>query len=106
MENGSPSTTSPSYTPNKCPTTPGSCGPSTFTDSDILKDVVAYVEVRTESDNRSGAIKRILQRLGARVEDKFTNDVTHCIFKEGKKKTKNKAEKLGIHLLSVRWVHK
>ncbi|KAL8590491.1 hypothetical protein ACOMHN_011704 [Nucella lapillus] len=72
--------------------------------SEILKGVVAYVEVRTASDNRSAAVKWVLERMGARVAEKFSDDVTHVIFKEGKKRTRDKAQKLGVHMVSVLWV--
>ncbi|XP_076441070.1 microcephalin-like [Babylonia areolata] len=72
--------------------------------SEILKGVVAYVEVRTANDNRSAAVKWVLERMGAKVEEKFSDDVTHVIFKEGKKRTLDKAQKLGVHLVSVLWV--
>ncbi|XP_076441370.1 microcephalin-like [Babylonia areolata] len=42
--------------------------------------------------------------MGAKVEEKFSDDVTHVIFKEGKKRTLDKAQKLGVHLVSVLWV--
>ncbi|KAK7491990.1 hypothetical protein BaRGS_00016836, partial [Batillaria attramentaria] len=77
---------------------------SSPTPSDILKDVVAYVEVRTANDNRSAAVKRVLERMGAKVEEKFTDEVTHVIFKEGKKRTHDRAVKRGVHLVSVLWV--
>lgn len=37
---------------------------------------------------------------------RFTNDepVTHVIWKDGKKSTKDKALKRGLHLVSVLWV--
>ncbi|KAK3091918.1 hypothetical protein FSP39_023727 [Pinctada imbricata] len=73
-------------------------------DDRVLKDVVAYVEVRSGHDNRSRAVCKELVQLGAVVEKKFTDDVTHVIFKEGSKRTINKAQKKGIHLLSVLWV--
>ncbi|KAJ8306383.1 hypothetical protein KUTeg_016928, partial [Tegillarca granosa] len=60
--------------------------------------VVAYVEVRSANDNRSSAIRKELEQLGA------VDIVTHVIFKEGSKRTKNKAKKMGIYLVSVLWV--
>ncbi|KAL4236314.1 BRCA1 associated RING domain 1 [Mactra antiquata] len=78
--------------------------PTQIVDDRVLKGVTAYVEVRSANDNRSEAVKQVLKQLGATVEDKFTNDVTHVIFKEGSTRTKNKAKKKGIHLLSVLWV--
>ncbi|XP_038047413.1 microcephalin-like isoform X3 [Patiria miniata] len=78
-------------------------GPS---DYKVLKDVVAYVEVRTKMENRSNSVCKQLERLGAVVVKKFTNDepVTHVVWKDGKKSTKDKAIKRGIHLVSVLWV--
>ncbi|XP_067678748.1 microcephalin-like [Haliotis asinina] len=70
----------------------------------ILRGVTAYVEVRTCNDNRSHAISAALRQLGAVVVSKFTDDVTHVIFKEGLKRTRDKAIKKNIHLVSVLWV--
>lgn len=67
-------------------------------------DVVAYVEVRSGNDNRSGCIVKELTQLGAEVVPKFTQEVTHVIFKDGKKSTLDKAKKKGVHLVSVLWV--
>ena len=47
-----------------------------------------------------------LWQLGATVVKKFTSDVTHVVFKEGSNRTKTKAQKKGIHLVSVLWVEK
>ena len=69
-----------------------------------ISDVVAYVEVRTTNDNRSEAVRRELEQLGATVVKKFTNDVTHVVFKEGSNRTKTKAQKKGVHFVSVLWV--
>ncbi len=66
--------------------------------------MIAYVEVRTDKDNRSRAIEKELINLGASVVPKFTNDVTHVVYKEGKKMTRDKAAKKNIHLVSVLWV--
>lgn len=70
----------------------------------IYLGVVAYAEVRSTNDNRSKAICDVLLELGATVVKKFTNEVTHVIFKEGTKRTKTKAQKKGVHLVSVLWV--
>lgn len=79
--------------------------PSTqLIDNRVLKNVTAYVEVRSTNDNRSEAICKELEILGAVVTKKFTDDVTHVVFKEGSKRTKNKATKNKIHLVSVLWV--
>ncbi|CAG5135109.1 unnamed protein product, partial [Candidula unifasciata] len=66
--------------------------------------VVAYVEVRTGNDNRSAAIAQELRYLGAQVEPTFTDAVTHVVFKEGLKRTWNKAMKKKVHLVSVSWI--
>lgn len=70
----------------------------------LFLDVVAYVEVRSTNDNRSEAICKELELLGADVSKKFTDNVTHVVFKEGTKRTKTKAAKLKVHLVSVLWV--
>lgn len=67
---------------------------------------MAYVEVRTANDNRSASIQKVLERLGARVEQNFTDEVTHVIFKEGKKRTYDRAIKRKVHLVSVLWVER
>ena len=69
-----------------------------------ISDVIAYVEVRTTNDNRSEAIRRELKQLGATVVKKFSNDVTHVVFKEGTNRTKTRAQKKGVHFVSVLWV--
>ncbi|KAK6180018.1 hypothetical protein SNE40_012241 [Patella caerulea] len=70
----------------------------------VLEDVRAYVEVRTNNDNRSEAVCCMLRNLGAEIEKTFTNTVTHVIFKDGNKRTIDKAKKKGIPLVSVLWV--
>ncbi|XP_046544827.1 uncharacterized protein LOC124255034 isoform X2 [Haliotis rubra] len=77
---------------------------STAPATHVLNGVTAYVEVRTCNDNRSHAISAALRQLGAVVASKFTDDVTHVIFKEGLKRTRDKAVKKNIHLVSVLWV--
>lgn len=47
--------------------------------------VIAYVEVRMGSDNRSQVIKEQLKVLGAEVRDRLSPDTTHVIFKDGSK---------------------
>ncbi|KAL5020553.1 hypothetical protein ScPMuIL_003445 [Solemya velum] len=78
--------------------------PTQPVDDRILKDVVAYVEVRSGRDNRSKAVCWVLEQLGAVVAKSFTDEVTHVIFKEGSKRTKNRAQKKKLHLVSVLWV--
>ncbi|XP_064606800.1 microcephalin-like [Liolophura sinensis] len=73
-------------------------------ESQILKDVTAYVDVFSSKDSRSKSVTQVLEQLGATVRKKFTDNVTHVIYKEGTQKTLNKARKTGVHLLSVLWV--
>ncbi|XP_060083264.1 microcephalin-like [Ylistrum balloti] len=73
-------------------------------DDRVLKDVVAYVEVRSTNDNRTKAICKELENLGAMIKKTFTDDVTHVVYKEGCKRTRTKAQKRGVYLVSVLWV--
>lgn len=38
---------------------------------DVMKDVIVYVEVRTENDNRTDGIKEKLIEIGAKVNDRL-----------------------------------
>lgn len=71
---------------------------------DVLKGVVAYIEVRSNTENRSEGISKQMEMLGAKISKKFTSDVTHVVFKDGKKSTKEKAIKKGVYLVSVLWL--
>lgn len=71
-----------------------------------LSDIVVYAEVWSDRDNRSECVRRELEQLGAIVVKKFTKDVTHVVFKEGNVATVKKAQKKGIHLVSLLWVEK
>jgi len=68
--------------------------------------VVAYVDVRTECDNRSRAVECVLRQLGAEVSSKLSKDVTHVIFKDGKKRTRDVALRRRLHFVSVLWLVK
>lgn len=70
----------------------------------ILEGVVAFIEARSNTENRFEGISKQMEMLGATVVKKFTPEVTHVIFKDGKKTTREKAIKKGIHLVSVLWV--
>ncbi|KAL9979995.1 hypothetical protein ACROYT_G008525 [Oculina patagonica] len=70
----------------------------------ILEGVVAFIEVRSNTENRFEGISKQMEMLGATVVKKFMPEVTHVIFKDGKKTTREKALKKGIHLVSVLWV--
>ena len=70
----------------------------------VLKEVVAYVEVRTKHENRSKGVQDALVSLGAKISPKIGPDVTHFIFKDGSLSAYNKAKKLNIHIVSVTWI--
>lgn len=42
-------------------------GPKTI--QQVMKDVVVYVEVHYETDNRSDGIKKVISQLGAKVNN-------------------------------------
>ena len=69
-----------------------------------LDGVLAFVEVRSRYENRSGCVKKQLEKLGAKIADKLTSRCTHLVFKEGSLTTYNRAKKLGIHIVSATWV--
>ena len=74
--------------------------------SSVLKGVVAFVDVRTECDNRNCAVEAVLRRMGAEVSAKISKDVTHVVFKDGKKRTRDTAVRRRLHFVSVLWVVK
>jgi len=67
---------------------------------------VAYVDVRTECDNRSRSVESVLRQLGAEVCTKLSKEVTHVVFKDGKKKTRDFAVQRQLHFVSVLWLVK
>ena len=69
-----------------------------------IAGVVAFVEVRSSNDNRSAAIAHELSQLGAKVETTFSDEVTHVVYKEGLKRTWNRATKRGVPMVSVSWI--
>ncbi|KAJ7387603.1 BRCA1 associated RING domain 1 [Desmophyllum pertusum] len=70
----------------------------------ILEGVVAFIEVRSNTENRFEGISKQMEMLGAMVVKKLTPEVTHVIFKDGKKTTRERALKKGVHVVSVLWV--
>lgn len=95
-----------------------------------LAGVIAFLDVRSGKngcENRGEAVSHELDALGATVrasfenqqEDlliflivvfvsqispRFTKDVTHVVFKDGKATVIEKAQKLGLFVISVLWV--
>ncbi|XP_062374867.1 microcephalin [Sardina pilchardus] len=76
--------------------------------STILKDVVAFVDVWSTSkrENYSEGFMEQLEKMGAKVSRTLNKNVTHVIFKHGHQSTWNKAQKMGLKLVSVLWVDK
>ena len=70
----------------------------------ILSAVTAFVEVRTQHENRSRCVQDQLTALGATIAPKLTKEVTHVVFKDGGLATYNRAKKLGAHIVSVTWI--
>ncbi|KAK7794285.1 hypothetical protein R5R35_014571 [Gryllus longicercus] len=76
-------------------------------ESEILKGVVAFVDVISHADEDiSSVIKKELEKLGAVVVPTFTkNDpVSIILFNDGHVSTYKKAKKRGIPLVSVLWI--
>lgn len=65
---------------------------------------MAFVDVRTGSDNRSKSIASEVERLGAIVVPHFSKKVTHVIFKDGSKPIYDKAKAMGIPIVSYLWI--
>uniref|UniRef100_T1IUL3 BRCT domain-containing protein n=1 Tax=Strigamia maritima TaxID=126957 RepID=T1IUL3_STRMM len=70
----------------------------------VLEDVIAYVEVRSENEDRSEAVSYFLELSGATIAKNFTRKVTHVVFKNGRLSTYKKAILWGVHLVSVSWI--
>ena len=71
-----------------------------------ISGVVAYVDVWTECDNRSRSVESVLRQLGAEVSSKLSKDVTHVIFKDGRKRTRDVALRRKLHFVTVLWLGK
>lgn len=55
--------------------------PSPVPFNNLLKGVVAFVEINSHGTDRSAAVKVLMTSMGAIVRDTFTADVTHVIFR-------------------------
>ncbi|EDW01520.1 GH20404 [Drosophila grimshawi] len=78
------------------------CPPPTL--SEILQDVIVYVEVRTGSDNRSEGVKTIIAKLGAKVNDRLLRNTTHVVFKDGLLSTYKRAKSWNVPIVSILWI--
>lgn len=47
----------------------------------ILKGVVAYVEINSNNKDRSAGAKALMQAMGAKIKDVLNRNVTHVVFK-------------------------
>ncbi|XP_061811167.1 microcephalin [Nerophis lumbriciformis] len=78
----------------------------TTSNTTVLKDVVAYVDVWS-SDKRANYSKPFIQQLlemGAQVSKTFNKQVTHVVFHNGHPATWRKAKKSHVKLVSVLWI--
>jgi len=70
----------------------------------MKKPVVVYVDVCSDSgEDASASFQKMMEGLGAKVRKTFANDVTHVIFKGGKKATLDKAANHAAKMVSVLW---
>lgn len=74
-----------------------------------LRDVVAFVDVKTsEGDEAGGVFADILRSLGARILARATDNVTHIIFKGGRSTTLHRYRAYEVdrrpHLVGVGWI--
>lgn len=68
---------------------------------------MAFVDVRGPHENRSQALAHELSELGATIADRFGNDVTHVVFKEGHRRTLNMAKRRpNVKVVSVLWLER
>ncbi|XP_065898907.1 microcephalin-like isoform X2 [Dysidea avara] len=73
-----------------------------------LVGVIAYVDVRSgkgRCENRSKAVAKQLDNLGATIAKRLTNDVTHIVYKDGHPGTLEHAKSHSCNLVSVLWVN-
>ncbi|XP_030297276.1 microcephalin isoform X3 [Sparus aurata] len=78
----------------------------TTTNSSVLKDVVAYVDVWSsdKTANYSKPFVQQLQEMGAQVSKTFNKQVTHVVFSNGHPATWRKAKKSDVKIVSVLWI--
>lgn len=71
---------------------------------DILKGVIAFVEVISDEGDRSEVVKSMMRAMGATVRDTFSRDITHVIFRDGTYQTFEKAKLVKAKMVSVLWL--
>ncbi|KAI7876329.1 hypothetical protein K492DRAFT_210426 [Lichtheimia hyalospora FSU 10163] len=83
-------------------TTPASPTPD---HSQLLKGVVACLDIRTEDgDDVSENFERALQSMGAKTRRTFSDSVTHLVYKNGSNATLRKALSKKIHIVNLLWI--
>ena len=71
----------------------------------IMKSVVAFVDVRSSDGNNSSlVIQNRLKAAGATIVQKVCPTVTHCVFREGLKSNYTYCERRKIPMVNVSWV--
>lgn len=70
----------------------------------ILKGVVAIVNAHFNNWDLGPCITAELERLGAKVEDGYTEKVTHLVFLNGARSEYIAAQKLNIHIVLPLWI--
>lgn len=78
--------------------------PPTTHRSDILRNVVAFVDVKSSLGNLALAISSRLRSLGADISHTRTPNVTHVVFRKGSDISKAWATKVGAYLVTPAWV--
>lgn len=66
--------------------------------------MIAFVEVYSGAENRTRYIANEIRNLGATVSQRFTNKVTHVIFREGLQSTIEKARARNVPCVSALWI--
>eukprot|EP00761_Pharyngomonas_kirbyi_P009679 gb/GECH01009697.1/.p1 GENE.gb/GECH01009697.1/~~gb/GECH01009697.1/.p1 ORF type:complete len:1087 (+),score=371.39 gb/GECH01009697.1/:1-3261(+) len=69
----------------------------------IIKDSVAVVDVG-ENQELAEELKSKLTELGVKVKSRLMADVTHLVFKDGKKASWTNGTKKGLKMVSPEWV--
>ena len=70
----------------------------------LLKGVTAYVEVKTNHEDRSACVTSRLKSMGAKISKRLSSRCSHLVFKDGSLSTYNKAKNLSLHIVSVSWI--
>ncbi|KAI7855030.1 hypothetical protein BDC45DRAFT_568827 [Circinella umbellata] len=73
--------------------------------SQILKGVIACLDIRTEDgDDVSQSFERSLQSMGAKTRRTFSDSITHLIYKNGSTATLRKALGKKVVIVNLLWI--